>query len=121
MTILRAYGVRGKSRDWLESYLTNRTQFCSLNGVDSKARKVTCDITQGSCLGPLLFIMYLNDLEECLESSQASIYENDTNFRIAFSNPAKLVDDSHQKPHFRRLLRVQIRPSFDGYSFLTKF
>ena len=90
---LRAYGVRGKSGDWFESYLTNRKQFCSLNGLHSTARKVSCGIPQGSCLGPLLFIIYLNDLEECLQSSRASIYADDTILTIA-SNPVKSVDDT---------------------------
>ena len=47
MKKLCAYGVRGKPGDWFESYLTNRKQFCSLNGLRSKARKVTCGIPQG--------------------------------------------------------------------------
>ena len=97
MKKLRAYGVRGKSGDWFESYLTNRKQFCSLNGLHSKAKKVTCGIPQGSCLGPLLFIIYLNDLEECLQSSRASIYADDTSLTIASSNSVKLVDDAHRE------------------------
>ena len=94
---LRAYGVRGKPGEWIESYLTSRKQFCSINGLHSKARKVTCGIPQGSCLGPLLFIIYLNDLEECLQSSRASIYADDTSLTIASSDPAKLVDDAHHE------------------------
>ena len=97
MKKLRAYGVRGKSGDWFESYLTNRKQFCSLNGLHSKAKKVTCGIPQGSCLGPLLFIIYLNDLEECLQFSRASIYADDTSLTIASSNSVKLVDDAHRE------------------------
>ena len=97
MKKLRAYGVRDKSGDWFESYLTNRKQFCSLNGLHSKAKKVTCGIPQGSCLGPLLFIIYLNDLEECLQFSRASIYADDTSLTIASSNSVKLVDDAHRE------------------------
>ena len=88
---------RGKPGEWIESYLTNRKQLCSLNGLHSKARKVTCGIPQGSCLGPLLFIFYLNDLEECLQSSRASSYADDTSLTIASSDPAKLVDDAHHE------------------------
>ena len=91
MKKLRAYGMSDKSGDWLESYVTIRTQFCSLNGVHSKARKVTCGIPQGSCLGSLFFIIDLND------SSWASIYVDNTSLAIATSNPAKLVEDVHQE------------------------
>ena len=94
---LRAYGIRGKAGDWFQSYLNNRKQFCSLNGQQSKARDVTCGIPQGSCLGPLLFIIYLNDLEKCLKFSRASIYADDTSITIAWDDVAKLVEDAHQE------------------------
>ena len=71
-------GIRGKGVHWFDSYLNNRRQFCSLNGQHSKARKVTCGIPQGSCLGPLPFIICLNDLEKCLKFSRASIHADDT-------------------------------------------
>ena len=94
---LRAYGIRGKAGDWFQSYLNNRKQFCSLNGQQSKARDATCGIPQGSCLGPLLFIIYLNDLEKCLKFSRASIYADDTSITIASDDVAKLVEDAHQE------------------------
>ena len=94
---LSAYGIRGKAGSWFESYLSNRKQFCSLNGQQSKAKDVTCGIPQGSCLGPLLFIIYLNDLEKCLKFSRASIYADDTSITIASDDVAKLFEDAHQE------------------------
>ena len=57
----------------------NRLQYCSLNGKKSKKREVTCDVPQGSHLGPLLLILYLNDFERSLKYSKANIYVDDTN------------------------------------------
>ena len=64
---LEKYCVRGIKGDWFTSYLQNRKQFCTVDGHRSSAKMVTCGIPQGSCLGPLLFIIYLNDFETCLE------------------------------------------------------
>ena len=67
------YGMRGNTGNWFKSYLHDRKQFCSVNGQRSMASEVACGIPQGSCLGPLLFIIYLNDLEKCLEFSSPSV------------------------------------------------
>ena len=47
---------------WFQSYLSNREQFCRVNGIDSEINSINIGIPQGSCLGPLLFIIYINDL-----------------------------------------------------------
>ena len=76
---LNSDGTEDRAGDWFESYLKNKTQFCTLNGNKSKPKKVTCGIPQDSCVGPLLFIIYLNDFENSLQYSKASIYPHDTN------------------------------------------
>ena len=79
---LRAYSIRGSAGDWFESYLKERKQYCAANGHRSNIKNITCSIPQGSCLGPLLFIIYINDFEKCLEVSQASLYVDDTQITI---------------------------------------
>ena len=88
---LSKYGVQGKVISWFRSYLTERKQFCKINNECSKPLGVACGIPQGSCLGPLLFIIYLNDFEECLQFSSASMYADDTHTTIASDDIGELA------------------------------
>ena len=59
---LYAYGIRGTLLKWFESYLTGRTQYVAFKGTNSDTHYVKCGVPQGSILGPLLFILYMNDI-----------------------------------------------------------
>ena len=59
---LRKYGIRGYVLQWFESYLKNRKQFVRIKNFKSQIKSITCEVSQGSIFGPLLFIRYINDL-----------------------------------------------------------
>ena len=72
------YGIRGTSNNWFRSYLTNRQQFVTVNGKDSDLRIMKFGVPQGSVLGPLLFLIYINDLYLSVEHSTARHFADDT-------------------------------------------
>ena len=59
---LYKYGIRGKPLDWFTSYLLNRTQYVQIGNDKSSPLEIVCGIPQGSTLGPLLFLLYINDM-----------------------------------------------------------
>ena len=86
---MQKYGVSGNELAWFTSYLQDRWQLCKVNGISSQMEEKHCGVPQGSCLGPLIFTVYINDLPFCLESCLVTMYADDTG--ISFT--AKNVDD----------------------------
>ena len=63
---------------WFESYLTNREQVCLVNCHTSLPKKIRCGVPQGSILGPLLFLLYVNDMPDHLKKTTPYLYADDT-------------------------------------------
>ena len=83
---LEKYGVIGLEHTWFSSYLKNRRQLCRVNGVASNMEEIKCGVPQGSCLGPLLFLIYINDLPFALKNSEVTMYADDTSISYSSKN-----------------------------------
>ena len=77
MEKLRAYGFSIQIRRWIEDFLNGRSQKVIVNGVESSEHAVTSGIPQGSVLGPILFVIYINDLPQCVDGT-AYLFADDT-------------------------------------------
>ena len=75
---LECYGVLHRELALFGSNLSNRVQCCRVNGVDSQIENIDIGVPQGSCLGPLLFLVYINDLPRAVKNSTTSMYADDT-------------------------------------------
>ena len=83
---LHHYGVRGKAYEWFQSYLSNRKQFVCVNGHESDSLPLTCGVPQGSVLGPLLFLLYVNDLPNASSLLTFHLFADDTNIYYSCKN-----------------------------------
>ena len=94
---LHFYGIRGKALDWFRSYLSNRKQFVFYNGHSSIADMVECGVPQGSVLGPLLFIIYTNDLPNSINNANTILFADDTTVYYANKSIAALYEIMSQE------------------------
>ncbi len=97
---LKSYGIENSILSWIESFLWNRTQQVAVNGTRSDAREVTSGIPQGSVLGPILFVIYINDLPEIVdEKTHIFLFADDTKvFReIRNTEDCKLLQEDLSK------------------------
>ena len=93
---LHAYGIQGVASDWFKSYLSNRMQKCSVNGFLSHNQTLHCGVPQGTILGPLPFLIYINDLPNCLAHSKTRMYADDTNLSVAGNNVLDIEQNLNQ-------------------------
>ena len=76
---LEIYSIKHQALALLESYLSYRNQKCQINGYLSSKKMIKCGIPQGSILGPLFFLLYINDLPQCLTKTKPRLFTDDTN------------------------------------------
>ena len=83
---LQSFGLAEDTIEWFRSYLGGRQQVTKVDGVLSDPLPVTCGVPQGSILGPLLFILYINDLHIYLQNSHVNLYADDTAISVSGTN-----------------------------------
>ena len=88
---LKYYGIRGNVNKLFLSYLTNRKQYVSINGFDSEFNNIDHGVPQGSSLGPLLFLIYINDFRFCLNDTETGHFADGT-FILFSGNKLKTIE-----------------------------
>ena len=89
---LNAIGIRGVAYKWLESYLKNREQFTNINNVYSHKNKLTIGVPQGSRLSPILYLIYVNDIEKFSNTNTNNLilFADDTSLTVSANNEKEL-------------------------------
>ena len=98
------YSIRENSLKWFDAYIKGRKQVCSVNGKISSAREIEFGVPQGSNLGPILFLLYINDLSNCFESTKANLFADDTNISCEGSTLGSLKPyETHLRPFSEKI------------------
>ena len=91
------YGFRGTVIDWFKSYLSNRTQYIYYNNIKPNSGKLTCGVPQGSILGPLLFILYINDIVNTSTMLKFVLFADDTTILYSHDNLAGKMNEINKE------------------------
>jgi hypothetical protein len=92
---LENYGIRGTALSWFKSYLSNRMQMVDIDLEVSSLKTITCGVPQGSILGPLLFILYINDITNVSPQMKLILFADDTNILLNDTNLTDLISKTN--------------------------
>ena len=122
---LKYYGIRGKPLEWFRSYLEQRKQYVSYLGVQSTTQNIEYGVPQGSVLGPLLFILYSNDIPNSLTYCQAILFADDTTVYLTGDNLQTMHDkvntDLYTLNDWFRANQLSVNPSKTKYILFSKY
>ena len=93
---LQHYGIRGVVNDWHRDYLSSRMQYVSFENKKSSLKSILCGVPQGSILGPLLYLIYVNGIENASYCTVRS-FADDTTLLISNPDLKTLYNDSNKE------------------------
>ncbi len=118
---LNMYGIGPGALDWFRNYLHNRVQSTKVNNTLSNFLPISCGVPQGSILGPLMFILYLNDDESVVTDCQLSLYADDMAMYYANSSYIELMmtirDDIHSVCQWLTLNKLTLNTKNQVHGF----
>ena len=85
------YGITGLPHAWFLSYITNRKQNVKVGNTESSLKTITCGVPQGSTLGPLLFLLHINDLQRSSKKLTFRFFADDTNMFYSSKDPRRIT------------------------------
>ena len=121
---LSHYGIRGTTLKWFKSYLINRKQYVLFSGGKSNVHRMPTGVPQGSVLGPLLFIVYTNDIPSVLTHTKAILYADDTTLYASSLNVRDLFEhvtqDLHNLTDWFRANKLSLNTSMTKYMWFNE-
>ena len=116
------FGISGIQLKLFESYLSNREQQCQIDDQLSTPKQIKCGVPQGSILGPLFFLLYINDMPDCLQNSNPSLYADDTVISASSHDFDELVAIINADlENIRKWMisnKLQVHPKKTKYTFI---
>ena len=114
-TKLEHYGIRDVALQWIKSYFSCRQQFVQINQTCSSMQTIKCGVPQGSILGPLFFILYINDLPKASKLTKLLLFADDTSIFFSHSSPNYLENVLNNE-----LLNIDVWLRCDSSQLISK-
>ena len=97
---LNHYGIRGVVNNWFSSYLSNREQYVKIGESNSSLCQIKCGVPQGSILGPILFLIYINDLNQISTVIKTIMFAEDTNLFLSGRNISDIEKQLNKRTYY---------------------
>ena len=122
---LEHYGFRGNVLNWFKDYLSNRKQYVYYNSCKSKDKNITCGVPQGSILGPLLFILYVNDIINTTKVLKFVLFADDTTITYSHTDILSKFDlinnELKEVCNWFKANKLSVNASKTNYMFSTNY